>query len=268
MIQLSDILQIENLIDFKVHFARWNGDSQPLEVLARDQGEWIGWQEYYPGRNGFNRPHIFALAQIWYETDAWMFGGVFDIIDRLPDKYVVRPSELGRGMIGRLKLASGYRGRTTRTNLENHYETFEVIEILRSAYSGRPFPGFDLIDVSFDELETIVRNGRIDWKSSLENIKGVYLITDRCTGKRYVGSAYGEGGVWSRWCGYIYSGHGGNAELRALVTNPDLDYCRSNFQFCLLEAISSKNTDEKVLGRESYWKIALFSRGPAGLNRN
>ncbi len=28
----SDIWPIENLTDFKVHFARWNGKAQPLDV--------------------------------------------------------------------------------------------------------------------------------------------------------------------------------------------------------------------------------------------
>ena len=48
----------------------------------------------------------------------------------------------GKGFIGRLKLRSPYRGRTTRANFENHYASFEVQEILREAYSGRQFPGY------------------------------------------------------------------------------------------------------------------------------
>ena len=36
-------------------------------------------------------------------------------------------------------------------------------EILREPYSGRSFPGYEDIDVSFDELETLVRNNRYDW---------------------------------------------------------------------------------------------------------
>lgn len=41
--------------------------------------------------------------------------------------------------------------------------------------------------------------------------------------------------AWSRWCEYVASGHGGNVELRALVSDPTLDYCRTNFRFALLE---------------------------------
>jgi hypothetical protein len=30
----------------------------------------------------------------------------------------------------------------------------------------------------------------------LENVKGVYLIVDKSNGKMYVGSAYGDTGIW------------------------------------------------------------------------
>ncbi|AWX92359.1 hypothetical protein DPM13_01420 [Paracoccus mutanolyticus] len=46
----------------------------------------------------------------------------------------------------------------------------------------------DDIDLSFAELEALVSNSRPDWKAALESIKGIYLITDTRTGKRYVGS--------------------------------------------------------------------------------
>jgi hypothetical protein len=48
-------------------------------------------------------------------------------------------------------------------------------------------------------LESIYAIQRPDWKTALEHAKGVYLITDTSNGKRYVGSAYGVTGIWSRW---------------------------------------------------------------------
>ena len=267
-ISLSDIWPIQNLADYKVHFARWNGDSQPLEVWARDRQEWQGWQEYRPGRNDFNRPLIFSLMQFYHETDIWLFGGVFRVLARHDDGYEVELTEIGLGFIGRLKLRSPYRERTTRVNFENHYPNFEVQEILRETYSGRSFPGYDDIHLSFEELETLVRNDRLDWKSALESIKGIYLITDTKTGRRYVGKADGEQGVWSRWRSYVESGHGGNVELRALVSDPTLDYCRAHFRFALLEQRSSRTPDEIINARESFWKEVLLTRGEHGLNRN
>lgn len=267
-ILLQDIWPITDLENYKVHFARWNDVEQPLEVWVRDRKEWQEWQEYRPARNDFNRPYIFSLMQFYHETDIWLFGGIFDVLARREDRYEVRLSDAGEGFIGRLKLRSPYRGRTTRANFENHYSSFEVQEILREDYSGRSFPGYEGIDLSFDELQTLVRNDRPDWKAALESIKGIYLITDTKTGRRYVGSAYGPQGIWLRWSSYVESGHGGNFELRALVTDPTLDYCRANFRFALLEHRSSRTPDEVVMERETFWKRILLTRGEQGLNRN
>ncbi|NYT60672.1 GIY-YIG nuclease family protein [Alcaligenaceae bacterium] len=96
----------------------------------------------------------------------------------------------------------------------------------------------------------------------------IYLISDTKTGKRYVGSAYGDHGIWSRWCAYIESGHGGNVELEALVADPTLAYCRANFRFALLEHRPSRTDDRIIIDRESFWKRILQSRGKYGLNRN
>lgn len=60
-ILLKEIWPIEKWEDYKVHFARWNGDSQPLEVFVRDRTQWQGWQEYRPSKDDFNRPFIFPL---------------------------------------------------------------------------------------------------------------------------------------------------------------------------------------------------------------
>ena len=267
-ILLNEIWRIEDPADYKVHFARTNGYTEPLEVFVRDKAEWQGWQEYRPGRNDFNRPFIFSVIQFYHETDAWLFGGVFQVLERHEDRYEVELLDSGCGFTGRLKLYSPYRGRTTRVNFENHCGGFEVLEILRERYTGRQFPGYEDIDLSFEELETLVKNARLDWKAALENIKGVYLISDVRTGERYVGAAYGDYGIWSRWSSYVASGHGGNVELRALAGDPTLDYCRTNFRFALLEHRPSRTPDETILGREAFWKRILLTRGAHGLNRN
>src|SRR5579884_2209681 len=95
-ILLKDVWPIKNPEDYKVHFARWNGDSQPLEVFVRDKSEWQGWQEYRPARNDFNRPLIFSLVQFYHETDAWLFGGIFQVLARHKDRYEVKPLDSGR----------------------------------------------------------------------------------------------------------------------------------------------------------------------------
>lgn len=165
-ILLSDIWPIENPQDYKVHFARWNGVSEPLEVWLSDRRRWRGWQEYRPGRrNEFNRPYIFSLMQFYHEADAWLFGGVFMVLECHPDRYRVKLDGRGKELIGRLKLRSPYRSRLARVNLENHFEDFEVQEILGEPWSGRSFPGYENIHLSFPELETLTRSDRADRKA-------------------------------------------------------------------------------------------------------
>lgn len=271
---LSDIWQPSDVAAFKVHFARWNGTRQPLNALARSQEEWRSWQEYYPGRNDFSRPYIFSLAQIPGDSDLWMFGGIWTVDGLISDerggqKYQVSRADELQAMIGRLVLHRQYRQRQTRGNFENHFPEFAVHEIRAEAFTGRDFPGFDKVHLSFEELETLVAHNRVDWLTALSTIKGVYLITDTVSQKRYVGSAYGDQGIWERWKVYLRLGHGGNVDMAKLLEGHDLDYCRRNFRFALLEHMDQRIEDRRIIERESYWKNVLDTRNSeTGLNRN
>ena len=277
-ILLKDIWPIENVSDYKVHFARWNGSDQPLDEWVKDRSIWRGWQEFRPTKNEFSRRYIFSLMNFHPDgVQTWLFGGIFKVLRRHPDRYEIELTDQGKPFIGRLKLWSEYTSRATRVNFENHYVRtvtskrypLTVAEILREPFSGRAFPGYEKIDLSFSELEVLVRNDRPDWKTALEHVKGVYLITDTrsSTGRHYVGSAYGDDGLWSRWKSYVNTVHGGNVELRELVSEKGLAYCRANFRFALLEYLPAYALDETVLDREAHWKQVLMSR-EFGLNQN
>ena len=60
----------------------------------------------------------------------------------------------------------------------------------------------------------------------------------------------------------------GNVELRTLVSDPSLEYCRKAFRFALLEYRPSPTPDELILSCETFWKRILLTRGEQGLNRN
>ena len=272
-IQLEHIWQIENPGRYKLHFARWNGKKQPLQDWAEDHDNWFGWQQYWPGRNDFNRQFIFSLMDYYHETDTWLFGGVFEVTGlsdwRDSKRYEVELTDQGASLIGRLKLRSSYRDRTTRVNFENHYSKLEVGEILSEPYTGQVFPGFEKINHSFTELAHIWTIQKSDWKIALRNLKGVYLITDISNGKNYVGSAYGDGRIWSRWGDYLLGGgHGGNAGLKSLLAaKGGVVYAQANFRFSLMEVWAREVPDETIIGRESYWKDVLRSR-EHGYNEN
>ncbi|WP_201024235.1 GIY-YIG nuclease family protein [Shewanella frigidimarina] len=98
-----------------------------------------------------------------------------------------------------------------------------------------------------------------DWKSALSSVSGVYLIIDLASGKLYVGSATGEGGIWKRWNDYSFTVHGGNKQLYLLLREKGIEYS-SNFQYSILEIADTHKTKDEILSRESYWKDVLGSK--------
>lgn len=165
------------LEDYKVHFAKWNGDRQPLDAWVRDRDAWVGWQEYRGTKNDFNRDRILSFMSFYHERDTWLFGGIFQVKERHEDRYAVELTSELAPFIGRLKVASPYRDRQVRPKLERVLGGIQVKEVLGHPYSGRHFPGFEEIDLSFEELEALVRNGRADWQSPLSSVKGEPLLT-------------------------------------------------------------------------------------------
>lgn len=151
--------------------------------------------------------------------------------------------------------------------LENHYSSLLVSQILDKPYSGEAFCGYENVKHGFSQLEAIFKQNKQDWKAALQNVKGVYLIVDKKNGKMYVGSAYGESGIWSRWSCYIGTGHGWNDELTILIKANGIDYARENFQFSILEYRPMKTDDQVIIDREQYWKKVLLS-GVFGYNKN
>ncbi len=269
-ILLKDIWPIDEVQDHKVHFARWNGEDQPLDEWVRDPTAWVGWQRYrpHPDKDDFNRDYIFSLMSFYHETDVWLFGGVFRVKERHKDRYEVELTERGGQFIGRLKLRFHYVARNPRPNFEGSYDEFEVSEVLAEPYFGRTFPGYERVHIDFRELESLAKIDRPDWKAALANVNGVYLITDESTGKRYVGSASGEQGLWGRWKTYIETGHGGNQGIKEATGDNSQEYARRHFVFTLLEFFAFRTPEEVVRGRETFWKQVLLTRGKYGLNEN
>ncbi len=91
---------------------------------------------------------------------------------------------------------------------------------------------------------------------------GVYLIFDKKKGKCYVGSASGQGGLWQRWRAYAETGHGGNADLKAVLEENGLGHS-DNLQYSVLEIADSQVSDTQLYARENHWKDVLMTRDSA-----
>jgi hypothetical protein len=271
-LDLRSILALGEPEAYKVHLASWNGEHRPLDVFVRDRAEWDGWNEWRGSKDEFNRPCVLALIEFYPDPGTWLFGGIYKVLARTGESrarsYTVEADPTQSDLVGRLKVGFARPGRVRSVKLENYIDDMVVLEILRESYTGERFPGYENISHDFTDLEAVFRTSRPDWKAALENVKGVYLIADKHTGKKYVGSAYGDDGVWSRWSCYIGTGHGWNDELTDLIEREGLDYARRHFRISLLEYRSAKTDDKIILEREAFWKEALLSRGEFGYNKN
>jgi hypothetical protein len=185
-----------------------------------------------------------------------------------PNGYVIEEVDAYSNLVGRLKIKMPTPSRGRAFYLENHYSDMFVNEIIPEPYSGAEFPGFENIVISFHELKSIIETQKMDWKAALSGIKGVYCIIDRSNGKKYIGSAYGEAGIWSRWSNYAWSGHGDNVHLPLLIEEHGISHAMNNFQIALLE-YRPANTDDKIITeRERHWNRLMLSRGDYGYNGN
>lgn len=82
----------------------------------------------------------------------------------------------------------------------------------------------------------------------------------------YVGSPYGQDGIWGRWSQYSSSGHGNNKELRALINEIGAESTET-FRFSILEVADIHASKNDILARESHWKRVLMASSH-GFNAN
>ena len=255
--KLKDMIPFleENKKNIKVHCAI--GRKNALEPLEKFKlGNFKEWQEIQTKRN-FERKYILSL--IYCGKDEWLFAGVYESLGAKEDTkinrfiYDTRLLDYGTEFIGKAIISFKKEFRASYLCLERYLEYYELLELYRERVKPT-FPGYDKVDVSWKELSDWIETD--SWKTALENQKGVYLITDVHTGKRYVGSAKGEYMILGRWRTYIKNGHGGNIEFK----NINLEYIKENFRYSILEIFKSTTEDYIISEREDWWKKVLLTR--------
>jgi hypothetical protein len=242
----------------KVHLACWNGEEDPLEVYYRGGFDlWQSWQN----KPNFERALVVSLISL-PEATRWLFVGVYAskgkrVLQNGKYQYDLEPLPAYAEFAGRLFVtfsrtrASYLLGENCAPRMTVHAVTAEPVKL-------HEFSGFKTVDISFEDLDYLVRSGTTSWRAALGSVAGVYLITDTLTGKLYVGSATGEGGIWGRWCQYA-DGHGHNEELKRLVGAEGIERAK-HFRFSVLEIADTHASSNEVLERESHWKRVLLTR--------
>ncbi|MDM8289614.1 GIY-YIG nuclease family protein [Slackia piriformis] len=235
-------------------------EAEKQQGLAEGCSYW-GWygnqRNFYPGH------WVFSFARL-YREDEWLFVSAGKIIDVPKDQRAeVEILKEFEPLFGRMiiKCVKGPTFGRYVFNMGKYLNDATVKEILPALYSGDTFQGYDRVHLPFAKLERIFRGEILPtYRDALECVTGIYCLTDRNTGKLYIGSATGEGGVAQRWGNYLDSKHGGNKKLRDLYNKKGSGYFEANFDFTLLEYYGLSYDSHKILERESYWKECLDTR--------
>jgi hypothetical protein len=144
-----------------------------------------------------------------------------------------------------------------------------VIEVLpEKTFRNKAFTDYLDFILDFSELKNLINNGNSfkEWHMMLSVVKGIYLILDKTTGNKYIGSAFNETGIFGRWKSYAKTnGHGNNNKLKALISK-DKHYSRY-FQFTILMTLPMTMTKNEVIKREQLFKKKLGTKS-FGLNCN
>lgn len=152
-----------------------------------------------------------------------------------------------------------------------------VTQVLESLFGSKPFPGYADLHLDYRELKQTIYYD--NWKAPLSSVFGIYLLNDKTNGKKYVGSASGVQGIFGRWSTYLSGGYDDteeqsgklfpNSQLKQLVTKNGLRYIEDNFEFSILEIMSTTTERSKIIDRENHWKNILGTKNKnLGYNSN
>jgi hypothetical protein len=263
---IYDLLNIEPT-ELKVHLAADNGRENPLDLYF--DGLFKEWQAEQNKRN-FQRPYILSLIRL-ERDDLWLFAGVYQSleIDNSIKEHIHYTTELTdryAELIGRLVIQYKRKGRNSYPNGESLIDSASVYEIKPEPLAFSEFKNFKEVQLSRQQLELLFHHEYPSWKSALSSVSGVYLISDMSSGQLYVGSAYGEEGIWSRWLDYSKNYHGGNFELKRLFKTGGPEVF-SKFNYSILETCDIDLPADFVITIENRWKDKLLTR-QYGLNKN
>ena len=266
-ILLKDLLQFseDEISNVKIKFNQHNGSDDPMDLYRRNpeiiNTQWLFWNEK---RRYFYEGQV-AVCFLKLSYDKWLLTTI---------KRVTKDLHVNSGISFEGEEVEKYRALFGRVIVQYHKTTqaqgryfsdlqdeLVVNQILPDIYDGDDFPGYDKVRLSFEQLETIITRSKKDWIAALGNQKAVYLISDKNTGKLYVGSATSDSGMLlQRWSNYVADGHGGNKELVELVEHEGFGYVKKHFQYSILENYNAKVDDHIILARESWWKETLLTR--------
>jgi len=268
-IKLNDILKFEQLNNVKIRFnlmfdENWN----PIELFKNGDIKVMLNGQYwnYNKNKSYKEGQItVGLVRIKHKENLWLLfhiGKITKDLNKFNDVgYEYETLIDYQKYFGRLIVKFDNKVQTMIRNADSVINECVISQILPETFDNDIFPGYDKVNISWNELSRVLE--KENWKTALQNQKGVYLLTDTSNGKKYVGSAYGENMILGRWRSYVKNGHGGNIGLKPL----DFGHIMKNFRYSILDIYKSTTDDQLIIQRENWWKEVLQSR-KFGYNEN
>ncbi|PIJ41849.1 GIY-YIG nuclease family protein [Tatumella sp. OPLPL6] len=265
---LNDLLKINDIENTKIRLnIAYGGEIDPMSVFRDKNIERILRGQYwnYSKKSYKVGQTTICLIKMKKKEDLWLLVHVgrvtkdLNINNAIGYEYENIP-EFNK-YLGRVIVRYKNKSQTLIRNASSIIGDCEIVQILSNIYDQDQFPGYENINISWQDLNNIIEND--SWKTALQNQKGVYLITDISNGKMYIGSAYSETMILNRWRNYLHTRHGGNIMLKALTN----EHIEANFRFSILEIFKSTTSDQIILDREGWWKRTLLTR-EFGYNAN
>lgn len=251
-------------------FNVWQADTR--DPAERDVGTYSYW--YYGNKKKNFKVGDICVGLVQLDNNKkWLLVTVGEVISvpKEPGACEYRQLPEYAPLLGRV-IVSVAKGNTMGGwlfHLDTYLDKCKVIKICDKAYEEDKAFSLDSIHLNYDELkDTLEGRKNESLRNTLENIKGVYCLTDTKTGKLYIGSATSDGkGIAQRWGNYSATDTGGNKEFCALRDKDGGKYFRENFTFTVIEYFGMRFDDEKIRERERYWK-RVFDTVKHGYNDN
>lgn len=274
MITFNDILHSAGVDPGKVRLARHQ------DTRTRDRSIYAIWTspggpelvEQYQAIQKDDRFEVGGFVASFVVTppprSETLFIGLYEVLARAECQAGSRDPITGIDVTGLYRYEMAYDGRLdeykerlvvdwgpgTRSWVQLAWRQPKPIRALRDQQEP-PFPGFSQFCVDVQDLPGIYPS----WQERLREVKGIYVLVDKNTGKQYVGSAKGEESLWGRLSEYARTGHGGNVGLKK---NKGAQY-----QVGVLQIVDLSLPDHNIEEIENWWKRKLMTK-KYGLNGN
>ncbi len=210
-IKLNDILKLDNLDNVKIRFnlmfeQNWN----PIELFKNGDISTMLKGQYwnYNTRKSYKVGQItVGFVKIKPKENLWLLFHIGRITKDLNIQngvgYEYETMTEYEKYFGRLIIKFDNKAQTMIRKAKSVIDDCEISQILPDTFDDDIFPGYEKVNNPWNELQRVLEKD--NWKTALQNQKGVYLLTDVSNGKMYVGAAYGENMILGRWRAYTES---------------------------------------------------------------